>query len=232
MATSYSPSITTDGLVFCVDGKNTKSYSGSGSTAKDVGGGLSGTITGATHSDGAFTFDGSDDNIDFGTNLGTLPENGYSVCSWVYPDTGMNNQPIVGTASTANSPDLGFHMRILSNGKIRLITLSSSGGYAGYDWRDTSDTISTSSWSHMCGTYNASSRTTNLYLNGSSNQDSNRNTGNISDFNNTRTLKVGGSGGTNLVWDGKIAIVQLYNRELSATEILQNFNAHRDRFGV
>ena len=228
MATGYGvKSITTDGLVFYVDGKNTKSYSGSGSTAKDVGGGLSGTITGATHSDGIFTFDGSDDNIDFGTNLGTLPTNGYSVCSWVYPDTGMSNKPIVGTAWSANSPDFGFHMRILSNGKIRLITLC-----GGYDWRDTSDTISTSSWSHMCGTYNASSRTTNLYLNGSSNQGSNNNTGTIGTFNNTRTIKVGGTGGNSAVWDGKIAIVQLYSRELSATEISQNFNAQRDRFGV
>ena len=34
MATGYGvKSIVTNGLVFCVDGKNTKSYSGSGSTA-------------------------------------------------------------------------------------------------------------------------------------------------------------------------------------------------------
>ena len=229
MATGYGvKSITTDGLVFYLDGKNTKSYSGSGSTAKDVGGGLSGTITGATHSDGAFTFDGSDDNIDFGTNLGTLPTNGYSVCTWVYPDTGMSNKPIVGTAWSANSPDFGFHMRILSNGKIRLITLATS-----YDYRDTSDAISTSGWSHMCGTYNASTRTTELYLNGSSNQGSNLTVGGpLSAFNDTRTIKVGGTGGNSAVWDGKIAIVQLYNRVISSTEISQNFNAQRDRFGV
>ena len=229
MATGYGvKSIVTDGLVFCLDGKNTKSYSGSGSTAKDIGGGLSGDITGATHSDGAFTFDGSDDNIDFGTNLGKLPENGYSVCTWIYPDSGMSNKPIVGTAWTANSPDFGFHMRILSNGKIRLITLATS-----YDYRDTSDTISTSAWSHMCGTYNASTRTTELYLNGSSNQGSNQTVGgSLSAFNDTRTIKVGGTGGNSAVWDGKIAIVQLYNRVISSTEISQNFNAQRDRFGV
>ena len=220
MATGYGvKSITSDGLVFYVDGKNTKSYSGSGSTAKDVGGGLSGTITGATHSDGIFTFDGSDDNIDFGTNLGTLPTNGYSVCAWVYPDSGMSNKPIVGTAWSSNAPDNGFHMRILSGDKVRLITLCD-----GYDYRDTSSSLSTSSWNHVCGTYNASSRTTNMYLNGSSNQGSNINNGSIGTFNNTRTIKVGGTGGNSgAVWDGKIAIVQLYSREISATEISQNF---------
>ena len=227
MAAIGGTNIIRDGLEFCLDAY----YKVIGSTAKDVGGGLSGTITGATHSDGAdgaFTFDGSDDNIDFGTNLGTLPENGYSVCTWIYPDSGMSNKPIVGTAWTANSPDFGFHMRILSNGKIRLITLATS-----YDYRDTSDTISTSGWSHMCGTYNASTRTTELYLNGSSNQGSNLTVGGpLSAFNDTRTIKVGGTGGNSSVWDGKIAIVQLYNRVLSATEISQNFNEQRGRFGV
>ena len=54
----------------------------------------------------------------------------------------------------------------------------------------------------------------------------------MSAFNNTRTIKVGGTGGNSAVWDGKIAIVQLYNRVLSATEISQNFNEQRGRFGV
>ena len=221
MAVHGGIDLVNEGLVFCFDASVN-----AGNT--DLQGGLRGTITGATHSDGAYTFDGSDDNIDFGINLGTLPANGYSVCSWVYPDTGMSNKPIVGTAWTANSPDFGFHMRILSNGKIRLITLATS-----YDYRDTSDTISTSGWSHMCGTYNASTRTTNLYLNGSSNQGSNQTVGvPLSAFNDTRTLKVGGTGGNSAVWDGKIAIVQLYSRELSATEISQNFNAQRGRFRV
>lgn len=221
MAVHGGIDLVNEGLVFCFDASVN-----AGNT--DLQGGLRGTITGATHSDGAYTFDGSDDNIDFGINLGTLPTNGYSVCSWVYPDTGMSNKPIVGTAWTANSPDFGFHMRILSNGKIRLITLATS-----YDYRDTSDTISTSGWSHMCGTYNASTRTTNLYLNGSSNQGSNQTVGvPLSAFNDTRTLKVGGTGGNSAVWDGKIAIVQLYNRVISSTEISQNFNAQRGRFRV
>mgnify|MGYP001162342430 CR=1 FL=1 len=230
MAAHGGTDLVTDGLEFCLDAFDTDSYSGAGSTAKDVGGGLSGTITGATHSDGAdgaFTFDGSDDNIDFGTNLGKLPENGYSVCAWIYPDSGMSDKPIVGTAHSANSDDVGFHMRVRSNYKIRLITLC-----GGYDYRDTSSAISTSSWNHVCGTYNASSRTTNMYLNGSSNQGSNSNNGSIGTFNNTRTIKVGGTGGSSNVWDGKIAIVQLYNRVLSATEVSKNFNAQRGRFGV
>ena len=221
MAVHGGIDLVNEGLVFCFDASVN-----AGNT--DLQGGLRGTITGATHSDGAYTFDGSDENIDFGINLGTLPTNGYSVCSWVYPDTGMSNKPIVGTAWTANSPDFGFHMRILSNGKIRLITLATS-----YDYRDTSDTISTSGWSHMCGTYNASTRTTELYINGSSNQGSNQSVGgSLSAFNDTRTIKVGGTGGNSAVWDGKIAIVQLYSRVLSATEVSQNFNEQRGRFGV
>jgi len=40
----------------------------------------------------------------------------------------------------------------------------------------------------------------------------------------------GNLGNTNGI-DGKIAIVQVYNRALTASEVLQNFNAVKDRFG-
>ena len=33
-------------------------------------------------------------------------------------------------------------------------------------------------------------------------------------------------------WDGDIDIVKIYNRALTATEILQNFNAHKSRYGL
>jgi hypothetical protein len=33
-------------------------------------------------------------------------------------------------------------------------------------------------------------------------------------------------------FNGKIAITQIYNKALSANEILQNFNAYRKRFGI
>jgi hypothetical protein len=37
---------------------------------------------------------------------------------------------------------------------------------------------------------------------------------------------------TSQLWSGNIAVGQIYNRALSATEITQNFNAQRARFGI
>jgi len=36
----------------------------------------------------------------------------------------------------------------------------------------------------------------------------------------------------NSYFNGRIAIVQAYNRKLSDAEVLQNYNAHKSRFGL
>jgi hypothetical protein len=44
------------------------------------------------------------------------------------------------------------------------------------------------------------------------------------------SLKIGNGFGT--AYGGNIPIVQIYNRALSATEVLQNYNATKTRFGL
>jgi hypothetical protein len=41
-----------------------------------------------------------------------------------------------------------------------------------------------------------------------------------------------GSVGTGSYFNGSMAIVQLYNRELTLAEVQQNYNVQRNRFGV
>ena len=69
MAASSGPDIIDDGLIFCVDAKNTKSYPGSGTTLTDIADKKTNTISGATFGDGVFSFDGSNDRIDCGNIL-------------------------------------------------------------------------------------------------------------------------------------------------------------------
>jgi hypothetical protein len=40
------------------------------------------------------------------------------------------------------------------------------------------------------------------------------------------------SGTTAYTWNGEIALFQIYNKALTASEIQQNFNALRGRFGI
>ena len=77
MATSYSPDIPRNGLVFAVDAINTKSYPGSGTTWKDLGPDkLDGTINNATfNGTDAIAFDGTGDLCNNASTPDTLEGN-------------------------------------------------------------------------------------------------------------------------------------------------------------
>lgn len=77
MASRYSPGIPSNGLVFAVDAKNTKSYPGSGTTWKDLGPDkLDGTITNATfNGTDAISFDGTGDLFNNADTPDTLQGN-------------------------------------------------------------------------------------------------------------------------------------------------------------
>jgi hypothetical protein len=49
---------------------------------------------------------------------------------------------------------------------------------------------------------------------------------------NSETAKIGTYQGTNYNLTGRIANVYIYNRTLSSTEILQNYNALKGRYGL
>jgi hypothetical protein len=46
------------------------------------------------------------------------------------------------------------------------------------------------------------------------------------------SLFIGNNTGSNLYWPGEIAQVFIYNKALTHTEIQQNFNAHKGRYGI
>jgi hypothetical protein len=51
----------------------------------------------------------------------------------------------------------------------------------------------------------------------------------------SQTVGIGGGytgGADTFNWNGRIAITRIYNRELSSSEVLQNYNAQKSRFGL
>jgi hypothetical protein len=74
--------------------------------------------------------------------------------------------------------------------------------------------------------------TCQFYKNGTS-FDTPNNFGTFSTGDSTRVLSVGRINDFNSsYWSGNVAITQIYNRSLSPTEILQNYNAQKSRFGL
>jgi hypothetical protein len=46
-------------------------------------------------------------------------------------------------------------------------------------------------------------------------------------------MKIGlWTGGNSYAFQGKVAVVHMYNRALTAAEVLQNYNAQKNRFGL
>lgn len=69
MGTTYNPPIVTDGLVFCVDAANQRSYPKTGTTWSDLVGANNGTLANGPTFDaengGSIVFDGTDDKATF-----------------------------------------------------------------------------------------------------------------------------------------------------------------------
>jgi len=223
MAASSGPDIIDDGLIFCVDAKNTKSYPGSGSTLSDIGSGVDGTIYNATFdSSGHFTFDGTDDYInhtfDF-TGLTAL-----SVEAWAYQNSQGSFNTIIGQWRNNN---FAMSSLVLETVGSEMWFIIANGGSL-FSAKKTGFT--TGAWHHVVGTWDGS--TVRVYVDGSIGGT----TASTSSMNNSSLptliggIQTAAGGYVDGDWNGKVASVKSYNRALSAIEILQNYNALKHRF--
>jgi len=211
-ATSVSSYITSD-LVLNLDAGDNSSYGGSGTTWTDLSGeGNNGTISGATHTSGTggyFDFDGTNDYVSFSS----YSQPAYSSSStftwsvWVYP-VSNSNEPIIGNRGT----DLDFTKLTSNNFEYYSDTF---GG-----------TMTLNEWQNICITKNGTSFT--YYKNGSSIA-----TLTSSITKPSKPFFIGGDNTTSTEFsDHRIAIVMVYTAALTASEVAQNFNAIKGRYGL
>jgi hypothetical protein len=231
------PEAIEDNLTLALDAANTKSYSGSGNTWYDLSGkGNNGTISGATHTSGAggyFEFDGDNDYVDLGTistsnvlQMNNPSGGGLTVSWWGYfDDTGDDFQRIF-DKSNGGTASNGWAIYTSATGSN---TTTLHLGSAGSD-QVISNSYLTSTWQNWCVTWVKSSGTYVTYLNG------------VQDKTGTRTWNVPSSQtnarigswnhSTGREHNGKIACLKIYDKALTSTEVTQNFNALKGRFGV
>jgi len=91
--------------------------------------------------------------------------------------------------------------------------------------------MNTSNWYQVVGTYTSGSR--RLYINGVQ-VNSDTQSGTIATNSGGMSIGVFGgySGARGYYYDGNLAVCRVYNRALTASEISQNFNATKSRFGL
>ena len=221
MSSIGGPNIIEDGLVLYLDAANTKSYIGSGTTWNDLSGnGNNGTLingpTFSSENSGTIVLDGVNGRITLGDRPLLRPST-ITHCAWV---RGHSFSSWHGIISNMSSWGTGFSMQI---GIIQRIALMVSGQYL-----TTSYTPLVNTWYFICGTHDASNNNV-LYVNGVVENTLSRG---IS-YNTNAVTEIGVfyTGGT-LPLDGDIPTVMTYNRALTTSEILQNYNATKSRFGL
>ena len=229
--------IVTDGLVLYVDAGNDNSYPGSGTTCSDLIGSNDGTLTnGATfdsNNGGSIVLDGTNDYVSAGTASDFMPTNDMTIDAWINidaydsticmsPNSSGGNEVIFYIATSTTS---AFTAKKLS------CTFDNSDGASG-SWPASNTDVPLNTWVHACLVRD--SATARFYYNGAADGTGTRGTGTLS-YASGQPLYIGldtdGTGYTQgNFFDGKIAALKIYNRALSASEILQNYNALKNRF--
>jgi len=236
MGVLYNPRIVTNGLVLALDAANPKSYPGTGTTWNDLSGnGNNGTLTnGPTYSsinNGSIVFDGTNDYVDV-TN-----SNGFGE---------VNTAPTISLEIWANisrksGGGLQFQhiagFRNDSNFDAYFLLLDASGAFVNTEARirTASNTFDISinyityfdKWTHIV--FTADSTRSDLYINGILLGSQTSVTGSFGASSSNFGI---GQTNSNYPVKGNISLVRFYNRALSATEVLQNFNALRGRYGI
>ena len=229
---AYSgPDIVEDGLVLCLDAGNAKSYLGSGTTWTDLSGnGNTGTLTnGPTYSSadgGSIVFDGTNDycRITPASLLNSIGSSDFTVSMWIYRATNppSGNGEMLYQSSNTND---GIVICI-SNTNLRVETKDrQSTNNSEYT---IGDIFTAGVWNNVVltksgTTYKGYSQ--GIYKNQfTSYQDVSTTTGFV-DIGRV-------SWWSPSYWEGNIAGVNVYNKALTASEVQQNYNATRSRYGL
>ena len=220
---SWPTQIVTNGLVLFLDANNTNSYPGSGTSWYDLSGnGNTGTLTnGPTFSGengGTIVFDGVDDYVNV-ANASSLNASAQTISVWYNATTIPGRQAtIIGKHDTAGSNN-GYNFWTTNYAQIKVANVGYDSGLG---------TGVANVWYHLTFAYTSNVSLTG-YLNGVS-----MGTSGLANFSiSSQPLRIGRS--VDSFWSlftGKIPVVTVYNRQLSDSEVLQNFNLTRDRFGV
>ena len=230
--------IVTDGLIFDLNASYKSCYPRSGTALTDLSGNhSSGTLTnGPTFSDsygGAIDFDGTNDFISIDTDFDSYVALTISV--WLDPDSFTNYMGVIAKQTSGSPTASGYSLPTYFNGNIHYFIRSNSTD----NFVDTGISYPTG-LSHMAVTWNSSGGANKFYLNGELKF---TNTSTITDAMGSdmpETLLVGALQWSNTnennifeaqAFDGKLYNVQLYNKELTAGQVLQNYNAQKQRFG-
>ena len=215
------PDIITDGLIFAIDAGSERSYPGSGTTATDLAGtntvALVNGVSYNPNQGGKWGFDGIDDQIIL--NSGTaLVVNDFTITQWIQFPASTSRMSIGGGDYQGGSSYKGYIWYRSTQGEIRVTMDNETGAIF-----NVAESVYCNKWSQITATRSGSAY--KLYIDGI--QVNVTRTGSTNDFS-IRTI--GWSFSNSYAFSGNISNTLIYNTVLTDAEVLQNYNAQKNRF--
>jgi hypothetical protein len=219
------PKIDRTGLVVMYDFASLRSYSGSGTSVNSVVGNYPGTLNNGpifnSGNGGYLTFDGVNDSVSSNSDINLYTLSTGTLTVWL-KKTSLTNRYEKVIALTVGDTTTYPLMISQDNGNAFYSYLQTTTG-AYNSFFSTNPSLNT--WNQLTCVYDGSYLTN--YLNGVYSSQSSAN-GNFLNASGIK-FRLGWSYNSEY-WTGNIAMGMFYDRALSAVEILNNYNATKNRF--
>lgn len=214
--------IVTSNLLGWYDAAQTRSYSGSGTSWNNVspGSGTSGTLNGSptfnTANGGNFTFNGATQNTDFGSQFNFTTQN-FSLCCFMKINVYNTNAKLFGNLSFNN---YGYVLSLAGTRNLYMIT--SQSGASQFTYGSTSLVVG--NWYFLVGT--RSGTVGKVYINAV--DDTSVADSIVNPTSASANVQIAGTANSNY----DFGMMMVYDKALTSTEITQNYNALKSRYGL
>jgi hypothetical protein len=230
-----TPSVpVTTNLVLYYDPSNLSSYPGTGTTINDLSvNGLNGSMSGITFTSPYFTYNGTSSQVRVADNALLEPGSGdWTMEVWVNQSVSGGDVVLGKFDNGGLAADVSYSIR--TTGTAYYAQIGSGLGSGSSLFVDsTRYTGTTNTWYQIVYVFkNGGTKTLETFVNGSSIGTVSHSLASV--LNSTNPLYIGSyNGGEYSQWfDGEIGITRLYSGALTSSDVLQNFNADKSKYGL
>ena len=223
-------SAVTSNLVLWYDPSFATSYPGTGTTITNLANtSLPGTMSNITWTDPYFTYNGTSSQVSVADTAALEPGAGdWTMEVWVNQTVNTGSQVILGKFDPGGGAnDVSYAIRV-SGGNVR-----ADFGNGTTAMNTSNYTLTTGTWVQLVYVFtNVANNNVITYVNGAQQATT---THSFTSLLNTSTNLYLGSynNGEYAQWfDGKIGVTRLYNAALTASQVLQNYNANKGTYGL
>ena len=221
---------TVSNLVLYYDPSNTASYPGTGTTLTNLASsGLNGTTSNISYTSPYLTYNGTSSATSIADSVSLEPGSGdWTIEVWMYYSviTGAS-RCVMSKTNGGLAADWGYGIRTNSAGATYMEV-----GNGTTSITSPSFTVSTNTWYQIVGVWtNVASNSIALYINGVSQGSNSHSFASVKDT--TRPVSLGSfDGGASFgQWvNGRMGVVRMYNKALTAEEVLVNYVADKGKY--